>query len=227
MARRLPSPRKRGEGEGVARRGILHLLTGVGALIAIGPRAWAAALSPTPRLPAGPYYPRVLPKDVDADLARVAGRAQGAKGEILHLLGRVRDGSGRPLVDAAVELWQADAAGHYLAQGGSDPNFQGYGRAETDGEGAFHFRTIRPAAYADRAPHLHLAVSGPGFERVTTQLYFAGSPLNDRDPELKALRNPAARAAVIAKLVPSPDLEPKSLKAEIELVLAHNAVVPA
>ena len=46
--------------------------------------------------------------------------------------GRVFDGTGTPLRDALVEIWQADAAGLYNRpaemRGAADPNFTGWGR---------------------------------------------------------------------------------------------------
>ena len=60
------------------------------------------------------------------------------KGERIIIKGRVFDGSGTPLKDALIEIWQADADGLYNSpqekRGKADPNFAGWGRQPTDGD---------------------------------------------------------------------------------------------
>jgi protocatechuate 3,4-dioxygenase beta subunit len=73
--------------------------------------AWAASLAPTPEQTTGPFYPSVLPEDRDADLVVIKGRPARAQGTVLHLTGRVTDTSGAAVVDALVEIWQADSYG--------------------------------------------------------------------------------------------------------------------
>jgi protocatechuate 3,4-dioxygenase beta subunit len=65
-------------------------------------------------------------------------------------------------------------------------NFQFFGRSVTDKSGRYVFKTIKPAAYGvrdnwQRPPHIHYKVYRRGFEDLTTQLYFAGDPLNAKD----------------------------------------------
>lgn len=60
------------------------------------------------------------------------------------------DEHGRPVAKARVEIWQCDANGRYRHPGDrggapQDPNFQGYGELTTAADGAYRFRTIRPA----------------------------------------------------------------------------------
>ena len=50
--------------------------------------------------------------------------------------------------------------------------------------------TIRPVPYPGRTPHIHFAVSGPGFPRFITQMYAAGEPQNERDGVLMSVRDP-------------------------------------
>ena len=71
------------------------------------------------------------------------------RGTRITLTGRIFDGTGTPLTDALIEIWQADAAGIYGGRGelrgGSDPNFAGFGRQALDAEtGVFNFWTIKP-----------------------------------------------------------------------------------
>ncbi len=160
----------------------------------------ASALAPTPRQTTGPFYPERLPIDSDADLVTIAGGAP-ATGEVIVVEGRVLGTDGRPVAGASLELWQANAYGRYAHSGDRsnvplDPNFQGYGAVQTDAEGRYRFRTIRPGAYAGRTRHLHFYATGPGFERTPMQMYFAGDPGNEADFLWRSLPTPALRDAV-------------------------------
>jgi protocatechuate 3,4-dioxygenase beta subunit len=89
-----------------------HLLAGSAALAAhaaLSPAA--AALLPTPRQTAGPFYPLTLPLDADNDLVQIAGRAGRARGTGRHHAGRLLEPDGRPVPGARVEIWQSDASG--------------------------------------------------------------------------------------------------------------------
>src|ERR1700674_4672216 len=140
----------------------------------------AATLPLTPAQTAGPFYPVTLPRDSDNDLIQVAGNNAAARGTVTYLAGRVLDVDGRPVSGARVEIWQCDANGRYhnvrdeRAGPPLDENFQGYGQTATDGTGGYRFVTIRPVSYPGRTPHIHFAVSGPGFPRFITQMYVAG-----------------------------------------------------
>jgi len=168
-----------------------------------------AGLRPTAAQTQGPYYPSKIPADADNDLIRVAGRDGLAAGIPVQVSGRVLDTAGRPVPGALVEIWQCDAGGRYhhvSDDGGSvprDPNFQGYGRTRTDVEGAYLFRTLRPAPYPGRAPHIHFAVRAPGLKRLVTQMYVEGEPANGSDGVLNGVRDPLARAALVVPLRPA------------------------
>jgi protocatechuate 3,4-dioxygenase beta subunit len=185
----------------------------------------AAAQRPplTPRQTEGPFYPRLFPLDVDADLVQVQGRAGRARGTVAYLSGRLATQDGRAVPGAAVEIWQCDAGGVYHHVGehsrGADPNFQGFGRATTDAAGAFRFRTIKPMPYPGRTPHIHAIVAAPGMPRLTTQLYVAGEPGNERDGLYRSIRDPAQRALVTLAYRPAPELEAGALLAEPRIVI--------
>jgi protocatechuate 3,4-dioxygenase beta subunit len=183
----------------LARRRLLAAGLSVTALTSAGPAL--AALIATPRQTLGPFYPRQIPLDSDADLTRVAGHDGMAEGEPVHVFGRVLDLSGRPLEGARIEIWQCDAFGHYHHPGDRggprDLGFQGYGRTVSGGDGGYRFRTIRPVPYPGRTPHIHFAVSAPGRTRLVTQMYLAGHPQNQRDGIFMGVRDPAARASLL------------------------------
>lgn len=161
----------------------------------------------TPSQAEGPYYPRAMPADADADLLRVAGQQATARGIPLLLTGIVRAADGAPLPGARIEIWQADHAGIYLhprearlAQ--RDAGFQGYGRAVADGAGRYAFRTVRPGHYPGRTPHIHLrAQPGAGGAALTTQVYFPDEPANARDGLLRRVQV-ELRALLLARLAP-------------------------
>lgn len=155
----------------------------------------------------GPFYPVIRPSDHDADLTRVKGRQGTAMGAPINVIGRVVDLQGHPVANAQVDLWQCNAAGRYDHPGDKanpaalDPNFQGFARLATDGGGHFKFRSIKPKDYdtpiGRRTPHIHFDISGHR-ERLVTQMYFPGEPLNDVDFLLK---NASPKESVIAEAI--------------------------
>ncbi|WP_445504784.1 protocatechuate 3,4-dioxygenase subunit alpha [Microvirga sp. G4-2] len=105
-------------------------------------------------------------------------------GERIIVKGRVFDGSGTPLKDALIEIWQADAQGLYNSpqekRGQADPHFSGWGRQPTDGTtGEFKFETIKPGRvpYKDgrlMAPHITFWIVARGINiGLHTRMYFS------------------------------------------------------
>lgn len=142
-------------------------------------------LAATPRMTEGPFYPRSFPKDSDADLTRVQGRAGRASGTVLDVTGRLLDRGGKPRPGSRIEIWQCDALGQYHHVGepelAGDADFQGFGAVTTDAEGRYAFRTIRPVSYPGRTPHIHFTVAEGGKRRLTSQMFVEGEPGNERD----------------------------------------------
>jgi len=185
-----------------------------GAAVAAGT---GAAATPAPATPAeieGPFYPVVAQKDRDFDLTRTEGREGAALGTPVWVAGRVLDTDGRPVADAAVDLWQANAAGRYRHphdpnDAPLDPDFQGWAVVPSGDDGGFRFKTVVPGSYPagpgwDRPPHLHFKVTKRGYVELTTQMYFPGHPLNDADRLL--LRHPEdERPRMIARVLPVAD----------------------
>jgi protocatechuate 3,4-dioxygenase beta subunit len=98
-------------------------------------------------------------------------------GDTIILSGQVLDVNGNPIEGAAVEIWQTDASGVYdhpndPGTNGRDPNFQFYGTSITGADGVYSFRTLKPAAYEARPPHIHVKVKLNGATLLTTQFYF-------------------------------------------------------
>jgi protocatechuate 3,4-dioxygenase beta subunit len=164
-------------------------------------------LEPTPQEIVGPFYPIAKPADSDADLTMVAGRTGRAGGQIIEVSGRVIDLAGRPVPNARLEIWQANAAGRYAHSSDNnpaplDPNFQGYARLDTDTDGEYRIVTVKPGAYPGgrrgmRTPHIHFDVSGR-VDRLVAQMYFPGESLNEADALLRANIRPSMAIASAA-----------------------------
>ena len=180
----------RGASPRFSRRKVLTGLT-AGAALAASARVARAACAITPGQAEGPFYPAAI-EDFDWDLTRVTGGSGRAEGEVIEVTGQIQDAKCRPLSGCEVEVWQANIHGRYshprdMPRGRPlDPNFQGYARLTTDKGGNYRFLTIIPGSYpamADwiRPPHIHFKVRAPFNPPVTTQMYFAGHALNDKD----------------------------------------------
>jgi protocatechuate 3,4-dioxygenase alpha subunit len=157
-----------------------------------------APLPPTSQHTIGPFFPATFFRPGDNDLTRIAAdAAPTTRGETLLLRGTITREGGEACVNMIVEAWQADAAGRFRHPRDpgwreADPDFCGWGRAATDAEGRYEFRTVRPGGYAEaggqRAPHINLTVMGAGLmRRVTTTLYFPGEAANAQDAVLLLL----------------------------------------
>jgi protocatechuate 3,4-dioxygenase, beta subunit len=171
-------------------------------------RVSAAAMLPvTPQEMLGPFYPEHPLPDHDFDLTRIHGHSARARGEVIELVGRVLRRDGTAVSNAAIEAWQANAAGRYRHPSDTsvaplDPDFQGYARLLSGKDGSFRLITVKPGAYPApigmRAPHVHFDVQSRNC-RLSAQMYFPGEPLNAADPLLSTLAarhlNPALAMA--------------------------------
>jgi protocatechuate 3,4-dioxygenase alpha subunit len=156
-------------------------------------------LVPTGEATIGPFFP---PRYVDAganDLTQFEDRK--AEGEAIDIVGTVRQEDGAPLDNLVLEIWQPDAQGVFRHPADprhreADPKFFGWGRAATDKDGRYAFRTIRPGAPQGRARHINFMVMFSGLMRILkTTMFFADDAANAADPVYQAV--PKARRALI------------------------------
>lgn len=130
-----------------------------------------------------------------------------ATGEKIRIEGQIVDGDGKPINDAMLEIWQADAQGRYASPYDSRrPNtqFKGFGRSAVNSNGEFGFSTIKPGSVPGpngkpQAPHIGFCIYSRGMLRqVYTRLYFADEAANATD-QILALVPADRRDTLIAK----------------------------
>ncbi|WP_299547480.1 protocatechuate 3,4-dioxygenase subunit alpha [uncultured Tateyamaria sp.] len=146
--------------------------------------------------------------DQDLGSAMVNDRTRG---ERITVTGTVFDGTGTPLKDALVEIWQADAEGIYRTgdpRSAGDPNFTGWGRTAGDYDtGVWEFETIKPGAvpFPDgriMAPHITFWIVARGINiGLQTRMYFPNDPMVANDPWLTRIEHQNRVQTLIAKEV--------------------------
>jgi len=142
----------------------------------------------------GPFW-------VDSSPARDYGEAifESAVGEPAWVHGRVLSLDGTPLANAEIDVWQNDANQLYGVQDDGAPEEHLRGRFRTRADGSYAFLGVRPVPYpiphdgpvgamlaaSGRDPwrpaHIHMIVSAPGHETLTTHVFDAASPYLDSD----------------------------------------------
>jgi protocatechuate 3,4-dioxygenase beta subunit len=185
----------------------------------------------------GPAFGGAFVKQGDNDLTRIA--SADAIGERIIVSGRVLDENGRPVPDALIEIWQANAAGRYLHKRDQhdaplDPNFSGEGRTVTDAHGRYQFKTIKPGAYpwgnhynGWRPQHIHFSLFGRAYAtRLVTQMYFPGDPLLEFDPIFQCVPDVKARNRLVATLDWETTVPEYALGYRFDIVLRGRNATP-
>jgi len=170
-------------------------------------------LDETPSQTAGPYvHIGLMPTYAgnagayDEEIG-ISPIADGAKGDIIEIVGSVIDGTGWALRDAMIESWQPDAAGRFPGQEGADPAVSGLCRFAADAvTGEFTLRTVKPGSVPARgggrqAPHIALWVVARGINiGLQTRIYFEDED-NDADPLLARIEQRPRVQTLIAKKI--------------------------
>lgn len=166
---------------------------------------------------AGPYvHIGLAPKQAGFDIFEknfdnvLAG--PNTSGERIRIEGRVFDGSGTPVRDVLIEIWQANAAGRYHHPADRqnkplDEDFRGWGRGCSDFEsGMYSFDTVKPGSVEGRngrpmAPHINFWVVARGINvGLNTRMYFSDeAEANAKDPVLNLVEWEVRRKTLIAQ----------------------------
>lgn len=170
-------------------------------------------LRETPSQTAGPYVHIGLAPEAAGLGLRMPGLGRQivgpeVPGTRIRVEGRVLDGTGAPLRDVLIEVWQADAQGRYAHPDGGGPvdaGFRGWGRVAADfATGDWGFDTVKPGPTPGRdglqAPHLNLWLVARGINiGLSTRMYFADeAAANAADPVLRLIEGDARRATLVA-----------------------------
>ncbi|MEE3045970.1 MAG: protocatechuate 3,4-dioxygenase subunit alpha [Pseudomonadota bacterium] len=166
---------------------------------------------------AGPYvHIGLIPKQAGFDIFENnftnIMADENTRGERIIIEGRVIDGTGTPLRDALLEIWQANADGRYNHEldrqnrGEIDANFRGWGRTGTDFDTAvYRFETIKPGVVTgrngrDMAPHVNFWIVARGINiGLNTRMYFGDEQIaNAADPVLNLIEQTERRKTLIA-----------------------------
>ena len=149
-------------------------------------------VEPTPSQTVGPFFSFGLCVGRSADL--VAPDAAAA----IRIEGGVFDGTGTPVSDAMVEMWQADGDGVYRTD-------FGWGRCGTDADGRYAFATIKPGRVPDgesrlQAPHVTMLVFARGLLKpVHTRVYFGDEADANAEDSVLAAVDPDLRSTLVAR----------------------------
>lgn len=174
-------------------------------------------LKETPSQTAGPYVHiglapgaagfQIFERELGWDIA-----GPDAPGERIRVEGVVLDGTGAPVKDVMLEVWQADAKGIYPHP--EDPRaaevakgFRGWGRVITDFDtGLWGFDTIKPGPVMGRngrqmSPHLNLWIVARGINiGLNTRMYFEDED-NSADPVMNLIEQAHRRETLLARKV--------------------------
>jgi hydroxyquinol 1,2-dioxygenase len=119
------------------------------------------------------------------------------KGEDVWVSGKVLSVDGKPIANAALDIWQAKADGIYDLQ--TDGEFELRGRVRANDKGEYAFKSYKPKFYSVpidgpvgdliratgnhhmRPAHMHAIVSAPGYQQVITHVFVEGDPYLDGD----------------------------------------------
>jgi protocatechuate 3,4-dioxygenase alpha subunit len=149
------------------------------------------SLSQTASQTVGPYFQIGLAWAYRSDLFPALPTHDARR---MVIEGQVFDGDGAPVVDAVLELWQADLEGRFATSADAPDGLCGFGRVPTDARGSFRFETLKPGraasgggstVHASGAPHISVVLSMRGLLRpVKTRIYFPDDVDHAHDPVL-------------------------------------------
>lgn len=130
--------------------------------------------------------------------SQIASEEELAKGDPTIVRGKITDPEGAPIAGAKVDVWQASSEGFYDVQmGHGEADLRGI--FETDANGEFWFKSIKPVAYPIphdgpvgkmlqatgrhpyRPAHIHYMIQAEGYETLITHVFVSGDEYLDSD----------------------------------------------
>jgi catechol 1,2-dioxygenase len=145
----------------------------------------------------GPFFREGAPRLANgASLIR-----SDTPGPKLDFHGRIEDQGGKPISGAEVDVWHSSPIGLYENQDPSQAEMNLRGVFVTDRDGAFSFRSVKPAGYPVptdgptgallgaqkrhnmRPAHLHFLISKPGYKTIASQVYDPADPHLETDSQ--------------------------------------------
>lgn len=121
------------------------------------------------------------------NLTRATGSSEFAQGKTIEISGVILDQNCVPVSGAIVDIWQANSKGGFDFKKDTpsnlrDPNFSGTGKAITDNQGMYLFKSVFPGVQEEkRAPSVNFRVTHKDFLPLETVMYFEGNPSNEID----------------------------------------------
>jgi len=166
------------------------------------------------------------------------------KGEDVWVSGKVTGIDGKPIPNAALDIWQAKADGIYDLQ--TEGEFELRGRVKANARGEYAFASYKPKFYSIpidgpvgdmvnattknhmRPAHMHAIVSAPGYQQVITHVFVDG------DPHLESDAVYAVKNSLVSKYKKMSDAEARkvglpsgSFKVEFDFKLSPQSGVKA
>jgi protocatechuate 3,4-dioxygenase beta subunit len=142
----------------------------------------------------GPFYRQDSPlREPGESIAAETG------GPEICIYGRVLDSSGLGIPSASVQIWQSDDHGVYDLQKHDPSVMDMRGSFQTDSEGRYYLRTLRPLGYlipmdgpvgdmiraqrrhGYRPAHIHFLIGAAGYRELVTALYLRNDDHIDSD----------------------------------------------
>ena len=176
----------------------------------------------------GPFYrenPPVLPKGASTVQTHFEDE------ESVYFEGYVRDASGQAISGVRLDVWEDAPNGLYENHDSGQADFNLRGRFETDENGHYAFRAVRPVPYPipdnetagellrymghhpNRPGHMHFILSKDGYRTLVSQIYDAESAYLDNDSVF------AVKESLVAKFNKAPAETGTDLHVDFDFVL--------
>ncbi|MCA8882086.1 MAG: hydroxyquinol 1,2-dioxygenase [Rhodobacteraceae bacterium] len=176
----------------------------------------------------GPFYrdnPPVLPKGASTVQKHFDGE------ETVYFEGYIRDTDGRPVPGVTLDIWEDAPNGLYENHDPDQPDYNLRGRFETDENGHYAFRAIRPVPYPipddetagellramghhpNRPGHMHFILSKDGYRPLISQIYDSSSKWLDNDSVF------AVKDSLVGEFKPAGDELDTDLHVQFDFVL--------